>query len=128
LALKWAGISGLGAHRGLLLILVPAYSRGAMLCAMRWLEYGRPDGGTGRPFFARKLGWRDCWALPAVMLLSAGLGPMAIWLNAGFVLLVAIVIAGYKRRLGCITGDMLGALTETVEAGLFMVTSIGGLR
>jgi adenosylcobinamide-GDP ribazoletransferase len=128
LALKWAGISGLDQHRGLLLILVPAYARGGILCAVRWLEYGRPAGGTGQPFFARKLGWRAYWALPATMLLSAGLGPMALGLNAGFVLLVTAVIAYYKRRLGCVTGDMLGALTETVEAGLFLAASMGGVR
>jgi len=128
LALKWAGISGLGAPRGLLLILVPAYARGAILCAMRWLEYGRAAGGTGRPFFARKLAWREFWALAAAMLLSAGLGPTAIWLNAAFVLLVAVVIAYYKRRLGCVTGDMLGALTEIVEAGLFLAAATGGIR
>lgn len=128
LALKWAGISGLDARRGLLLILVPAYARGAMLCAMRWLEYGRPAGGTGQPFFTRRLGWRDGWSLAAVMLLSAGLGPTAIWLNAAFVLLVAAVIAGYKRRLGCVTGDMLGAMAEMVEAGLFLAAAAGGIR
>jgi adenosylcobinamide-GDP ribazoletransferase len=128
LALKWAGISGLGTHRVLVLILIPAYARGAILCAMRWLEYGRPEGGTGRPFFARKIGWRECWALPATMLLSTGLGPMALGLNAGFVLLVGLVIAYYKRRLGCVTGDMLGALTEMVEAGLVLIASMGGLR
>ncbi len=128
IALKWAGISGLDQHRGLLLILVPAYARGGILCAMRWLAYGRPAGGTGQPFFSRKLGWREFWALPATMLLSVGLGPMALGLNAGFVLLVAVVIAYYKRRLGCITGDMLGALTEIVEAGLFLIASMGGVR
>ena len=128
IALKWAGISGLGSHRGLLLVLVPAYARGGILFAMRWLEYGRPAGGTGQPFFARKLGWRAFWALPATMLISVGLGPMAFGLNAGFVLLVAVVIFYYKRRLGSVTGDMLGALTEILEAGLFLIASMGGLR
>jgi adenosylcobinamide-GDP ribazoletransferase len=127
LALKWAGISGLGPHRGLVLVLVPAYARGSILCAMRWLEYGRPDG-TGRPFFARKIRRREGWALAAAMLLSAALGPMALGLNAGFVLLVGAIIVCYKRRLGCVTGDMLGAMTEMVEAGLFLIASMGGLR
>jgi len=128
LALKWAGISGLHTHRWLLLVLVPAYARSGMLCAMRWLEYGRPAGGTGLPFFARKLGWRQCWALLATMLLSMGLGSMAFGLNAGFILLVAVVIAYYRKRLGCVTGDMLGAMTEIVEAGLFLIASMGGVR
>ncbi len=130
LALKWAGISGLSDHRSLLLILVPAYARGGILIAMRCLEYGRPGGGTGLPFFSRKLAGRHFWALAATMLLSLGLGPIALALplNAGFVLLTAGVIAYYKRRLGCVTGDMLGAMTEATEAGLFLIASMGGIR
>lgn len=128
LAIKWAGIAGLDGHRGLLLCLVPAYARGSILCAMRWIEYGRPGGGTGLPFFSRRLTWRQFWAVALTMLLSAGLGPTALGLNAGFVLLVAFLIAYFKRRLGCVTGDMLGALTETVEAALFLIASMGGVR
>ena len=128
LALKGAGISGLNDHRSLLLILVPAYARGGILFAMRCLEYGRPGGGTGLPFFTRKLAGRHLWALAATMLLSLGLGPMALRLNAGFVLLTAGIIAYYKRRLGCVTGDMLGAMTEATEAGLFLIASMGGVR
>lgn len=128
LALKWAGIAGLDGHRPLLLALVPAYARGGILCAMRWLEYGRPGGGTGLPFFTRRIGWRQFWALGLAMVLSAGLGPAALGLNAGFVLLAALLIAFFKRRLGGVTGDMLGALTETIEAGLFLAASMGGAR
>lgn len=128
LALKWAGISGLSDHRPLLLILVPAYARGGILVAMRCLDYGRPDGGTGLPFFTRKLGGRHFWALVAAMLLSLGLGPMALRLNAGFVLLTAGFIAYYKRRLGCVTGDMLGAMSEATETGLFLIAAMGGVQ
>jgi adenosylcobinamide-GDP ribazoletransferase len=128
LALKWAGLSGISVHRGLLLVLVPAYARMAILCAMHWLPYGRPAGGTGLPFFTRKLTWRQFWALPLPLLLSAGLGPLAFGLNAGFVLLVALILIYYKKRIGAVTGDMLGALTETVEAGLFLIVSMGAGR
>ena len=128
LALKWAGIGGLNEHRLLLLVLVPAYARGGILVAMRYLEYGRPGGGTGLPFFARQLAARHFWALAATVLLSLGLGPMALRLNAGFVLLTAGIIAYYKRRLGCVTGDMLGAMAEATEAGLFLIAAMGGIR
>jgi adenosylcobinamide-GDP ribazoletransferase len=128
LGLKWAGINGLVEHRALLLVLVPGYARGGILFAMRFLEYGRPGGGTGLPFFTRKLAGRHFWALAAAVLLSVGLGPMALRLNTGFVLLTAGVIACYKRRLGCVTGDMLGAMTEATEAGLLLIASMGGVR
>ena len=56
LSLKWAGISSLPpAHRALLLILVPAFARGAMLFAIRKLPYGRPGGGTGARLFDQTL-------------------------------------------------------------------------
>jgi adenosylcobinamide-GDP ribazoletransferase len=61
LALKWAGITGLDANRALLLVIVPAYARAGMLCGMRFLEYGRPDGGTGVDFFKSKPAWTAFW-------------------------------------------------------------------
>jgi adenosylcobinamide-GDP ribazoletransferase len=126
LALKWAGISGLNAQRPLLLVLVPAYGRCAILLAMRCLDYGRPEGGTGRPFFTRRLGARQFWGVAATLALSLVLGRRALFLNAGFLLLTAAVICYYKSRLGCVTGDMLGAITEITEAGLFLAAAAGG--
>ena len=126
LALKWAGIAGLDANRALLLIIVPAYARAGMLFGMRFLEYGRPDGGTGVDFFKNKLEWTAFWGLTAPVVLSVFLGWTAFWLNLSFVALTAIIIWYYKRRVGCITGDMLGAMAEILESGLFLLVSLGG--
>jgi len=126
LAVKWAGLSGLRDHRLLLLILVPAYARCGILLAMRLLEYGRPAGGLGLPFFSRNLGLRRFWGVAVTLALSIGLGPGAAWLNLAFLLIAAAVIGYYSKRLGCITGDMLGALTEITEAALFLAAATGG--
>ncbi len=126
LALKWAGIAGLDANRTLLLIIVPAYARAGMLFGMRFLEYGRPYGGTGVDFFKCKLEWTAFWGLAAPVVLSLFLGWTAFWLNLSFVALTAVLIWYYKRRVGCITGDMLGAMAEILESGLFLLVSIGG--
>jgi len=126
LALKWAGIAGLDSNRTLLLIIVPAYARGSMLFGMRFLEYGRPDGGTGLDFFKSRLKWTAFWGLTAPVVLSMFLGWTALWLNLSFVALTAILIWYYKRRVGCITGDMLGAMAEILESGLFLLVSLGG--
>jgi adenosylcobinamide-GDP ribazoletransferase len=128
MALKWAGLSALEDHRLLLLVLVPAYARSAILLAMRFLEYGRPAGGIGQPFFSRRLSLRRFWGVALTMALSIGLGPRALWLNLAFFLITAAVIGYYAKRLGCITGDMLGALTEITEAALFLVAATGGGR
>ena len=126
LALKWAGITGLDANRALLLVIVPAYARAGMLFGMRFLEYGRPDGGTGVDFFKNKLEWTAFWGLIAPVVMSVFLGWTAFWLNVNFVTLTALLIWYYKRRVGCITGDMLGAMAEVLEAGLFLLVSVGG--
>jgi adenosylcobinamide-GDP ribazoletransferase len=126
LALKWAGISGLDANRTLLLVIVPAYARAGMLFGMRFLEYGRPAGGTGVDFFKSKLEWTAFWGLTAPVVLSVFLGWTAFWLNLSFVTLTTLLIWYYKRRVGCVTGDMLGAMAEILEAGLFLLVSVGG--
>lgn len=128
LAIKWAGLGGIQDHRPLLLILVPAYARCGILLAMRLLPYGRPDGGTGLAFFSRPVESRRFWGLAVVMLLSLGIGLKAVWLNAAFLLMAGAIIAYFRRRLNCVTGDMLGAMTEVTEAGLFLLASMGGGR
>ena len=126
LALKWAGIAGLDENRALLLIIVPAYARAGMLFGMRHLEYGRPEGGTGVDFFKSKLELTAFWGFTAPVVLSMFLGWTAFWLNVSFVALTAVLIWYYKRRVGCITGDMLGAMAEILESGLFLLVSTGG--
>jgi adenosylcobinamide-GDP ribazoletransferase len=106
---------------------VPAYARSGMLFGMRFLEYGRPDGGTGLDFFKNRLEWTAFWGLTAPVVLSLFLGWTAVWLNLSFVVLTAVLIWYYKRRVGCITGDMLGAMAEILESGLFLLVSMGGV-
>jgi len=124
LAVKWGGIMHLPEHRILLLILVPAYSRSAMIFGIRFLEYGRAGGGTGHDFFdeAIKLPAFQWLLIPVVV--SIFLGWKAILLNIFFALATAIIILYYKKRMGCITGDMLGAMTEVIESLLFLLVSI----
>ena len=126
LSIKWAGIAGLGANRQLLLIIIPAFARASMLFGMRGLPYGRPEGGTGIDFFKHQLKPSAFWGLSAPVLLSFLLGWQAVWLILWFAAITAGLIRYYKKRIGCITGDMLGAMTEVTEAGLFLMVSMGG--
>ena len=124
LAIKWSGMASLSTHRSLFLIMVPAYARAGILFGMRYLPYGRPDGNA-KPFFHEKLSWMHFWGLLLPVGLSLGLGLKALWLNLAFAIIISSILFFYKKRLGCITGDMLGAMTELTEAGLFLMASAG---
>ena len=127
LMLKWIGIAGLDLPRILLLVLVPAHARTGLLFGFRFLDYGRPGGGTGKPFFADRLRVSGFWGVLAPVVLSIALGLKAIVLNAAFAVVVGAILLFYKKRLGCITGDMFGAMTEATESVLFLILSVGGL-
>lgn len=123
LAIKWGGVMGLDAHRSLLIIIIPAYARGGILFGIKFLKYGRPEG-TGHAFFGETLKLSTFWGLLIPLCISIFLGWTGLWLNFVFVIITAAILLYYKRRIGCITGDMLGAMTETLEAVLFLMVSI----
>ena len=124
LALKWGGIVSLDANRSFILIIIPAYARAGILFGMRYLPYGRPDG-TGKPFFNERFSLKHFWGLILPVGLSLTLGLKAVWLNLAFAIIIASILFFYKKRMGCITGDMLGAMVEITEAGLFLMISCG---
>jgi adenosylcobinamide-GDP ribazoletransferase len=126
LALKWAGLVSLSEHRQWLLIIIPSYARASMLLGMQLLPYGRPEGGTAHAFFASPIKASGLWGLLPAIVISGLLGWKGLWLNACFLILVAATLFFYKRRVNCITGDMLGALGEICESALFLLISMGG--
>jgi adenosylcobinamide-GDP ribazoletransferase len=121
LAIKWVSLRGVAEHRALYLLIIPAYSRGAMMFGIKFLNYGRPEGGVGTDFFSRKPPMVALISILLPVLISLWLGYPAIWLNGLFILVAALILLYFKRRLGCITGDMLGAMAEVEEACLFLV-------
>jgi adenosylcobinamide-GDP ribazoletransferase len=131
LALKWAGITSLhgiqgNAERILLLMLIPAYARGGMLFGIRFLPYGRPDGGTGHDLFEDPLTLKDFGWMLLPIGISISAGWRGIWLNVAFAAIVAVMLFYYRKKMNCITGDMLGAMAEITEALLFVLVAIGG--
>lgn len=120
LTAKWVGILGLDANRMLILLIVPAYSRAATLFAFRYLEYGRPGGGTGHALFEDRLKLSALWGLIIPVAISLFAGYQGIKLNLLFIVSTVIILIFYKQRMGCVTGDMLGAMTEIIESVLFL--------
>jgi adenosylcobinamide-GDP ribazoletransferase len=124
LSIKWGGISHLHNDRSLLLVIIPAYARGGMLFGMRFLEYGRSENGMGHPFFSHTLMPLSFSGLIIPVLLSFFLGWKGIWLNTTYLMITVAILWYYKRRINCITGDMLGAMTEVTEAMLFLLAEM----
>ena len=54
--------------------------------------------------------------------IGAGLGLSFV---AGFLIVTGGLLLFYKRQMGCVTGDMLGAMTEVNEAALFLLAAAG---
>jgi len=125
LSIKWSGIASLKTNRYLLLVIIPAYARGSMLFGIRFLSYGRAQEGIGHALFKDSLRPYAFWGLLIPITLSYFLGWKGIWLNLLFIILTATILFYYHRRMGCITGDMLGAMTEVVESMLFLLLSMG---
>ena len=125
LGFKWSGISAIDSARFLTLAVVPAFSRSAQVIALRILPYGRPEG-TGSAFAEDPVSLRRFWGLllPAVICLF--MGRTGILLIFGFIALTAGSLYYFKRRMNCITGDMIGAVNEVCECGLFLAAAAGG--
>ena len=94
---------------------------------MRFLSYARSEGGTGRAFFERKPAASSFLGVLIPLSISLLMGFRGLLLAAGFALLVSGILLYYQKRIGGITGDMLGALIETTEAALFLIASTGGI-
>lgn len=98
------------------LILVPVLGRWAQVYAAKLYPYVSRSSGTGS--FTSYVGIREiimasAFTLGAVILL---LGPLQGIVLAGVILAGTAILAWYAyRRIGGITGDILGALSECVE-------------
>ncbi len=105
------------------LTFVPVFGRLAQCVTMRLLPYCRGKEGMAHSFFGSGLPWVPAvlCLLPFLFLLgiipalacfavfSCGLGALLLW---------------YRKLLGCITGDMIGAASECCEALLFVALSV----
>ena len=127
LAVKTAGIycvktTGTPLQTMALLLIIPSYSRSAMIFGIKVLNYGRKDKGTGLDLFERPVGLKDFFFVLIPIVISLFLGYKGLVLNLVFLGTLLLVLGFYKKKLNCITGDMLGAINEIMEAVLFLAT------
>ncbi len=125
LAVKTAGIYSMKTsctnfQAMILFLIIPSYARGGMLFGIRYLKYGRKNTGTGHDLFEKPLEVKNFIWLFIPVVLSFFLGKRGLLLIAVFSISVFLILLFYKRKMGCITGDMLGAMAEITEAVLFL--------
>lgn len=104
--------------------LVPSFSRAAMIFGIKYLNYGRKGKGTGKDLFDRPLNLKDFYLCLIPLGFSLFLGYKGLILILGFALGCVAILKFYKQKMNCITGDMLGAMTELMESWLFMAAGM----
>lgn len=117
---------------GAIATVAPGRAAGAFVAAhvlSRWshlpllwkLPYARPEGGLAGPLAGSVSGARVAIGTVLTVLIAAVALHWAL-LPALAVALVATLAAGlfFRRRLGGITGDCLGAANQLVELGIFL--------
>jgi adenosylcobinamide-GDP ribazoletransferase len=90
---------------------------------MSILPYGRNEEGIAHSLVQGKR--RTHW-IPGAVIVAVGSTFAGDWaafliLNTTFLLTLVLLLYYYHRRLGCITGDMIGALGEITETALLVV-------
>ncbi len=125
---KWTAVANLDHGRRLWLLLAPAYARASVLFALASLPYGRRQGGTGSQFWRSPPKVYHHFGLVLTIAASALAGFQALAVNIGYLLLLVGILSFYRIRLGCITGDMLGALIEIIETGILLIACVGAIR
>ena len=125
LIVKTVALGAVSQHRALALILVPALARSAMMVAMATMAYARSGGGTGRAFFHPPVRAVDLTAIALPFGVSVFLGWHCIVIAMVFAAVTALTLRFYRRRLGGVTGDLIGALGEVMEAALWVALAVG---
>jgi adenosylcobinamide-GDP ribazoletransferase len=125
---KWAACSRL-VETGSMSWIVPAciVSRLAVAELAVCLPYARKEGGTAGPFVEQALPVHRiaalAWAL-VLVLMSHGLAGAAV-LFLGWVM-CRLLGLWFLKRVGGVTGDLLGACCELVETGILIACAAGG--
>jgi adenosylcobinamide-GDP ribazoletransferase len=122
LLIKVAALASLPADRvPAALVAAHVLSRWSSVSLMWGLPYARPEGGLGRSLVGKVTGGRLAAGTLLALLIAVGTLRRAA-VPATATALVAVLLAAlvFRRRLGGITGDCLGAANQLVEVGVFL--------
>lgn len=121
IGLKVAAIGGAGgAQRAAMLYLAPGLGRWAMVAVASGLEYRRPDG-AGAAMLSGARRRNLCLATIVAIIAIAPLTPIHAARAAIIAAVAALALrAFYRRWLGGVTGDLIGAAGELAETAVLL--------
>ena len=125
LLLKMAGFSGLNRPGSeIWLLIAPALARSSQVAGLVLMDYAREEGGKSVVFFQKKKYQLLTFALIPIAL------PFSITIETGLTVLflflsgTALLLWFFKKAIGGMTGDTLGALTELMETAILLTGAI----
>jgi adenosylcobinamide-GDP ribazoletransferase len=103
-------------YKNAALIFMPTAGRWIQLCLACYAPYVRAEGGTGSAF-VDNVGQPEFLRGSATLIVAA---LVLFWLKGIFLVFLlgiatALILRYFETRLGGVTGDVLGAVTEMVE-------------
>lgn len=123
--MKYAAIRELeDGTRWIWLVAAPAFARTAQVAGLVFMDYARKNGGIADNLFQKnKYGLLLFTPLPLLVPFSMGaLGGMKALLV--FILVACIFFSFCRKKIGGMTGDTLGALSEAMEACLLVLGGV----
>ncbi len=107
-----------------LLVLAPVIGRVAPVLVGAWVAPATPGQGLGAAFAAGLSRWAGLAHVAAVGALAAWLlGICGVAVAAGAWTAALLAAAFVARRLGGVTGDVLGAVVEVAELGALLAAA-----
>ncbi|MBW1980137.1 MAG: adenosylcobinamide-GDP ribazoletransferase [Deltaproteobacteria bacterium] len=127
LLLKWLAFARMVAGGTTLwLVLIFAIARAIQVDLAVQLPYARAEGGTASSFVEAATSRHRYSALGFTLVLAVVFGPPGVVLFTVAVTVSRLYGRWCGKRLGGISGDMLGAANELVETALFMLLAALG--
>ena len=124
---KWLAFARLvAAGSTLWLILIHMLSRTAQVQLAVTLPYARSEGGTALPFVQDASGYQRWAAFTIVLIAALAYGPLGLAALAVAQIITWVYGGWCKKKMGGITGDLLGAGNEIIEVTLLLLAAIPG--
>jgi len=123
LILKVAALMGVPEEiKSRALIAAPVLGRWSTVQLAAWFDYARAGYGTGRAF-TRGAGRREAVisTLIAAVIVAGTFGIRGLVMLLVIAVLTALFGLFFKRRVGGVTGDIMGAACETSETALLIL-------